>query len=62
MLINLSEATDVVKGMLHTYCLCANVDHGDICAQRADFLMTCAQKCARDMSRFDRFLSTLDSG
>ena len=41
--MNLSEATDVVKGMLHIYCLRTNVDCGDICAQRAHFLMTCAQ-------------------
>ena len=49
MLMNLSEATDVVKGMLHTYCLLTNVDRGDICAQRAHFLMTCAQKCAQNL-------------
>ena len=49
MLMNLSEATDVVvKGMLHTYCLRTNVDRGDIRAQRAHFFMICAQKCAQN--------------
>ena len=48
MLMNLSEATDVVKGMPHSHCLCTNVDHGDICAQRAHFLITCAQKYAKN--------------
>ena len=44
MLMNLSEATDVVKGMLHTSFLRTNVDLGDIFAQRTHFLMICAQK------------------
>ena len=48
MLMNLSEATDVVKGMLHSYCLRTNVDPGDICEQRAHFFMICAQKCAQN--------------
>ena len=47
MLMNLSEATDAVEGMLHTYCLRTNVDRGDICAQRVHFIMICAQKCAQ---------------
>ena len=50
MLMNLSEATDVVKGLLRTYCLRTNVDRGDTCAQRALFLMTCAQKCAKNFA------------
>ena len=48
MLMNLSEITDVAKGMLHTYFLRTNIDRGDICAQRPHFLMTCAQKCAQN--------------
>ena len=48
MLMNLSKTTDVVKGMLNTYCLRTNVDRGDICAQRAHFLMIFAQKCAQN--------------
>ena len=47
--MNLSEATGIVKGMLHTYCLRTNVNRGDICAQRAHFLMTCEQKCAQNV-------------
>ena len=43
-----SEATNVVEGMIHAYCLCTNVVRGDICAQRADFSMTCAPKCAQN--------------
>ena len=50
MLMNLSEATDVVKGMLHTYCLRTNVDRGDTCAQRAVFLVDFAQKCAQNVA------------
>ena len=48
MLMNLSEATDIVKRMLHTYCLHTSIDHGDIFAQRAHFHMTCAQKYAQN--------------
>ena len=29
----------------YTFIVYTNVDCGDICAQRAHFLMTCAQKC-----------------
>ena len=48
MMMNLSEATDIVKGMLHTYCLCTEVDCGDICAHRTHLLMTCKQRCSQN--------------
>ena len=43
MLMKLSEATYIVEGMIHTYFLCTNVVHGDICVERAQFFITCAQ-------------------
>ena len=43
MLMNLSEATDIVKGMLHTYCLPTNVYHWSVCAQGVHLLMPCVK-------------------
>ena len=48
MLMNLFEATDVVKGMLHTYFLRTNLDLRDICAQRAHFFNDlCTKVCTK---------------
>ena len=63
MVLNLSEATDIVEGMQHT-CLRTNEARGNICEQRAHFLMTSIEnfECVnRTCPVLIDFLSILDS-
>ena len=66
MLMNLSEATDVVKGMLHTFFMHKRRHWGYLCTKSPFFndlrtkVCTKVGVCARDMSHFDQLLSILE--